>query len=173
MVLPGFMTLNARIMIRVLAKAVAIATVNNSFKRPLSKVAVLGQPMKSSKQRKHRKGRWVRHNWGLDYGSVSVLPKTHKTTHMMTQKHRAVHASNIPMASLKAKVTTFGKQWFVSLFGYSCAGHWIQCSVSGKKTKSIVAFRTSSLFPHLKIVTFPSTVPPDVIVRHTLFKFYS
>ena len=57
MVLPGFMALNARITIRVLAKTMARATVNTD---PIVicwmiQMTMLGQPMKSKEQRKHRR----------------------------------------------------------------------------------------------------------------------
>lgn len=56
-VLPGFITLKARITIIVLASTVETATVNT---RPnvicwRIQVAVLGRPMKSKEQRKHRR----------------------------------------------------------------------------------------------------------------------
>ena len=57
MVPPGFMALNARMTVRVLAETVTTATVNTAANVICLSVhvAMLGRPMKSKGQRKHRR----------------------------------------------------------------------------------------------------------------------
>ena len=57
MVLPGFLVLNARITVRVLAKTLATAMANPAPNVICwrMQVALLGWPMKSKEQKKHRR----------------------------------------------------------------------------------------------------------------------
>ena len=72
--------------------------------------------MKSKEQRKHRRREmsrtWLRAQLSALTMEVSrCFTKTHKTTAMITHKHRAVQASDIPREPSNArKVTTLGRQ---------------------------------------------------------------
>ena len=144
MVLPGFLALNARITARVLAKTVATATANTDPNVICwrMQVAVWGWLMKSKEQRKHRRREmsrtWLRARLlALTMGVCRCFTKTHKTTAVITQKHRAVQASDIPREPSNArKVTALGRQWFLSLFGYSWSGHRAHCSASRERADS-------------------------------------
>ena len=56
MVLPGVLVLNTRITVKVLTRTVATAAVNTALKVICwrMQVAVLGQPIKSKEQKKHK-----------------------------------------------------------------------------------------------------------------------
>ena len=91
-VLPGFMALNARNTVMVLARTVETATVNL---RPnvtcwRTQVTVLGWPMESKEQRKHGRREMSRIKLvvGLDNGSVSVL---HKDTQKYSCENREAY----------------------------------------------------------------------------------
>ena len=72
--------------------------------------------MRSKEQRKHRRREmsrtWLRAQLSALTMEVSrCFTKTHKTTPVMTQKHRVMLASDIPRKSSKTrKVTTLGRQ---------------------------------------------------------------
>ena len=87
MVLPGFLALNARITVRVLAETATINPAPNviCLRR---QVAMLEWAMKSKQQRKHRRREMSRTSEtpviGLDYGDVSVFhknPQNHNCNH--------------------------------------------------------------------------------------------
>ena len=116
-VLPGFMALNARITVMVLAKTVETATVNTKPNATCwrTQVAVLGWPMKRKEQRKHGRREMSRiklRAWllALTTGESWCFTKIPKTAAVWTKKHKAIQAMVVPKASSKARnVTCLGR----------------------------------------------------------------
>lgn len=115
MVPPGFLALNTRITVRVLAETATVNIAPNVICLRVQ-VALLGWAMKGKQQRKCRRREMSRtylrpQLLALTMGMSQCFTKPHKTTAVMTQNYRVMQASDIPKESLKAKkVTVLGRQ---------------------------------------------------------------